>query len=91
MLLCVQNSSGNNGPAGEGRAQQARNKWDHLKNKYKVAAGLNDDVETKLCLFYPRKLINTLLKIADVIDFHCLRIVLMDEMVGQGPSTAPPS
>ena len=66
--LCVQNSSGNNGPAGEGQAQQARNKSDHLKNKYEVAAGLNDDVETKLYLFYTCKLINNLLKIADVIS-----------------------
>ena len=74
VSLCVQNSCGNNGPAGEARAQQARNKWDHLKNKYKVAAGLSDDVETKLYLFYPCKLINNLLKVADVIDFHCLRI-----------------
>ena len=29
-------------------------------------------------------------KIADVIDFHCLRIVLMDEVLGQRSSTAPP-
>ena len=33
---------------------------------------------------------NNLLKVADVIDFHCLRIVLMDEVLGQGPSSAPP-
>ena len=26
---------------------EARNKWDHIKIQYKVAAGLNDDVETK--------------------------------------------
>ena len=57
------------------KPQQARNKWDHLKNKYKVGAGLNDDVETKLYLFYPCKLIHNLLKIADVIDFHRRRIV----------------
>ncbi|XP_036979489.1 uncharacterized protein LOC119033462 isoform X1 [Acanthopagrus latus] len=36
----MENSSGNSRPAGEGRAQQARNKWGHLKNQYKVAAGL---------------------------------------------------
>ena len=35
---------------GKVEPQQARNKWDHLKNKYKVGAGLNDDVETKLFL-----------------------------------------
>ena len=112
--LCVQNSSGNNGPAEEGQAQQARNKWDHLKNQLKVAEGLNKDVETKLYLFYPCKLIHNLLKIADVIDCHCLRIaniqgqervsrrvsrrssaatgswfVLMDEVLGQRPSTEP--
>ena len=90
--------------------QQARNKWGHLKNKYKVAAGLNDDVETKLYLFYSCKLMNDLLKNAAVIDFHCLRIaniqgqemvcgrpsaatgswfVLMDEVLGQRPSTEP--
>ena len=56
------------------KSQQAKNKWDHSKNKYKVGAGLNDDVETKLCLFYPCKLIHILLKIADMIDFHCLTI-----------------
>ena len=53
ISLCVQNSSGKNGPAEEGRAQQARNKWDRLKNKNKVAAGLNDDVETKWYYFLP--------------------------------------
>ena len=31
-------------------------------------------METKLYLFYPCKLINNLQKIADVIDFHCVRI-----------------
>ena len=67
--LCVQKSSGNNEPAGEGRAQQATNKLDHLKNKYKEAAGLNDDVESKLYVFYQCKLINTLLKIADPLTF----------------------
>ena len=62
-------------------------------------------------VFYPCKLINTLLKIGDVINFHYLRIayiqgqqrvsgrpsaatgswfVLMDEVLGQRPSTAPP-
>ena len=36
--------------------QQARNKWGHLKNKYKEAAGLNDVVETKLyLLLYPKQ------------------------------------
>ena len=38
------------GLQGKVEPQQARNKWDHLKNKYKVGAGLNDDVETKLFL-----------------------------------------
>ena len=88
-MILHHNSSGNNGPAGEGRAQQARHKWDHLKKKYKLGAGLNDDVDAKLYLFYPCKLINNLLKISDVIDFHCLRIVLMDEVLGQRPSCAP--
>ncbi|KAK0149513.1 hypothetical protein N1851_009769 [Merluccius polli] len=52
----------------EGKVQphQAKKKWDNLKKKYEVGAGLD--------LFYPCKLLNTLLKIADVIDFHCLRI-----------------
>ena len=57
------------GLQGKVKPQQARNKWVHLKKKYKVGAGLNGDVETKLHLFYPCKLINNLLKIADVIDF----------------------
>ena len=57
---------------GKVEPQQARNKWDHLKNQYKVAAGLNDDVETKLYLFYSCKLTHNLLKIADETDFHCL-------------------
>ncbi|KAK0149087.1 hypothetical protein N1851_010395 [Merluccius polli] len=52
----------------EGKVQphQAKKKWDNLKKKYEVGAGLD--------LFYPCKLLNTLLKIAGVIDFHCLRI-----------------
>ena len=52
----------------EGKVQthHAKKKWDDLKKKYKVGAGLD--------LFYPCKLLNTLLKIADLIDFHCLRI-----------------
>ena len=49
-----------------------------------------DDVETNLYLFYPCKLINNLLKIADMIDFHCLGIALVDEVLGQRPSTAHP-
>ena len=32
---------------GKVEPQQAKNKWDHLKNKHKVSAGLNDDVQTK--------------------------------------------
>ena len=55
-----------------GRSSRSRGKWDHLKDKYKVAAGLNDNVETKLYLFCPCKLMNHLMKIADMIDFHCL-------------------
>ena len=43
-----------------------------IKKKYNVGAGLKDELETKLYLFYPCKLINNFLKI--VIDFHCLRI-----------------
>ena len=54
--------------------QQAKKKWDDLKNKYKVAAGLTDDVETQLYLFYPCTIIKNLLKVADLIDFHCLWI-----------------
>ena len=55
--VSVQNSSGDNGPAGGGPAQQARHKWDPLKNQNKVAAGLNEGVETEFYLFYSCKLI----------------------------------
>ena len=41
------------GLQGKVEPQQAKNKWDHLKNKYKVGAGLNFDVEIRLYLFYP--------------------------------------
>ncbi|XP_036979491.1 uncharacterized protein LOC119033462 isoform X3 [Acanthopagrus latus] len=44
----MENSSGNSRPAGEGRAQQARNKWGHLKNQYKVAADTGEGVSGRL-------------------------------------------
>ena len=47
-------------------------------------------METKLYLFYPCKLIHNLLKIADVIDCHCLRIANIQgqERVSRMPNTA---
>ena len=58
--------------------------------KYKAGAGLNDDRETKLDLFYSWKLRNTVQKIADVIDFHCRRIANIQgqEGVSRRPSAA---
>ena len=78
------------GLQGKVQPQKARNKWDRLKNKYKVCAGLNDDVETKLYFFYPCKLIHNLLKIADLIGFHCLRIANIQgqERASRKPSAA---
>ena len=46
-----------------GLPQQAKNKWDNFKKKYKVGAGLNDDVEIKLYLFYPFKWTHKFLKL----------------------------
>ncbi|KAK0137027.1 hypothetical protein N1851_026788 [Merluccius polli] len=66
----------------EGKVQphQAKKKRDNMKKKYKVGAGLD--------LFYPCKLLNTLLKIADVIDFHCIRIANIQAQ-GRGQVGSP--
>ena len=69
------------GLQGKVKPQQARNKWDHLENKYKVGAGLNDDVETKLYLFYPCKSINNFLNVADVTALGLL--ITRDRKGGQ--------
>ena len=55
-----------------------------FEDKYKVGAGLNDDVETKLCLFYPCKLINNLLKIADMIDDRLRNFNIQGQERGSG-------
>ena len=39
------------GMQGRVETHQARKKWDNLKKKYKVGAGLNDDVETNVMCF----------------------------------------
>ncbi|CAK6966436.1 unnamed protein product [Scomber scombrus] len=68
------------GLGGTVEPQQAKKKWDNLKKRYKVGAGVD--------FFYPCKLLNTVLKIADVIDYHRLRIV---NIQGQerGPAGSP--
>ena len=68
--VSVQNSSGDNGPAGGGPAQQARHKWvkepeqSSCRSEWRCGNWI---------LFVLLMQVNHLLQVADVTDLHCLR------------------